>query len=129
MKKGLEVTIRNVKEEIEVEELIREEIGKLEHMSDSIITGRILVEKATKHLPSDNQFSVHIQLRIPPSYDIVVKKEPSKKDVSPSVFHYVREAFDAAERQVKKIEDRRHPKQREKRKRSDEIPVVEEIEE
>jgi ribosome-associated translation inhibitor RaiA len=119
MKKGLEISIRNIAEEDEVEQVIYEEIGKLETMSDSIITGRVLVEKASKHLPSDNQYTVHIQLKIPPNYDIVVKKEPSKKDNSSSVFHFIHEAFDAAERQVKKIEERRHPKQREKRKKID----------
>jgi ribosome-associated translation inhibitor RaiA len=126
MKKSLELTIRNIDEQTEVETLIREEVSKLERMSDSIITGRVLVEKAAKHLPSDNQYSVHIQLRVPPSYDIVVKREPSKADKSGNLFHVLHEAFDAAERQLKKIEERRHPRQREKRKR-EEPETVEEL--
>jgi len=126
MKKTLELTIRNIDEQVEVESLIAEEITKLERMSDSIITGRVLVEKSNKHLASENQYTVHIQLRVPPNYDIVVKKNPSKAAQSGSVFHILHEAFDAAERQLKKIEERRHPKQREKRKK-EEPEIIEDI--
>jgi ribosome-associated translation inhibitor RaiA len=128
MKKRLELVIRNVDNPADVEALIFAEVSKLETMCDSIIKGRVLVEKSPKHLPSDNQYSVHIQLQVPPNYDIVVKREPSKKDESDSVFHFIHEGFDAAERQLKKIMERRHPKQREKRKKDTEDVIEESTE-
>ena len=117
MKKGLEVAIRNIDESREVEELVNEKIDKIEGMCDSLVKGRVLVEKMNKHPKSESEYIVHITMTLPPNHDVVVKKEPTPDEMSSNLFHILHDAFDVAERQVKKIEERRHPKQREKRKR------------
>lgn len=113
-----QVTFHGLPHSAVLEAEIRERVAWLEQFYGGIVRCRVLVELAHRHRHEGRHFHVRLELTVPAGPPIVVSHEPSLhgrlKDVEEAEHHKqtdvaavhryaavaVREAFDAARRQV-----------------------------
>jgi cold shock CspA family protein/ribosome-associated translation inhibitor RaiA len=103
MQKGLEITYHNMQPTDWLDQDIRERVGKLEKMCDRLVGVRVAVEAQHKQHKVGNVYDVHLELFVPGD-DLVVSRKPHKakeRYAHPDVRTSVRDAFEAAERQLK----------------------------
>jgi ribosome-associated translation inhibitor RaiA len=99
----LELSFHNIEPSEAVEAAIRERAAKLDALYPRLITVRVHVEAEMKRHRRGNIYTVHIEVGVP-GKDLVVSKAPHKpkrKYADPDLYTCIREAFDAAERQLK----------------------------
>jgi ribosome-associated translation inhibitor RaiA/cold shock CspA family protein len=102
MQKGLEITYHNMEPTDWLDADIRERVAKLEKMHDRLVGVRVAIEAQHKQHKVGNVYDVHIELFVPGG-DLVVSRQPHKakeKYAHPDVRTSVRDAFQAAERQL-----------------------------
>lgn len=101
----LQIAFHNVDHSDAVEARIREKMAKLEQIHSRITSCRVVVE-ATRRVATNNkalQFSVHLDITLPGG-EIVVRREPT--DAKEDIYVALREAFQAAQRQLREFVDR-----------------------
>lgn len=103
----LQLQFRNLEPDRRVEEKIRHRVSRLDTMCDDLVSCRVLVGKPHEHTTSGSPWRVKIELRVPPGHELVVHKKPGDHDLEDSLETVVNNAFDAAERQLKELVDRR----------------------
>jgi len=64
------------------------------------------VEKPQEHQKSDNPYRVRISLRIPPSKEIVVTRNPGEGNMHDPLETVIRDAFSAAGRELRELLNR-----------------------
>ena len=97
----LEVTFRNAERSEPVEEVIRERVDKLNRYFEHIISCRVTVEVPNRTPQYDvlnHRVSVDISV---PGEELVVSREPNKNDNFNDIYVTIRDAFDAAEQQLR----------------------------
>jgi len=82
-----------------VEARIREKVQKLERFHSHIISCRVAVESEHHHQHKGHQYHVRIDI-VTPQREIVVSREHHDKHAHEDVYVAVRDAFDAASRQL-----------------------------
>ena len=100
MKLPLQITTRNMSLSEAAEQTIREKAEKLNTFCDRITSCRVLVEAPHRHKQQGVLYNVHIDITVPGN-EIVVKKEQSE-----DLYVSIRDAFDAARRQLKDYTER-----------------------
>jgi cold shock CspA family protein len=103
MQKGLEISFHGLDASPAIEHEIREYVTKLEKFYERLVGCRVVVEAQHRQHRTGNVFDVHIELFVP-GQDIVVSRAPHKpkeKYATPDIHTSLREAFEAAERQLK----------------------------
>jgi ribosomal subunit interface protein len=80
---------------------IEQKAAKLEQFYDHIIGCRVMVETPHRHKNQGSMFNVRIDLTVPGG-ELIVKREPNQ-----DVYVAIRDAFDAAQRQLKSYAHRR----------------------
>ncbi|MFW6139684.1 MAG: HPF/RaiA family ribosome-associated protein [Spirochaetota bacterium] len=117
MKIPLEITFRGVPKTQEIEDLIRKKASKLERICNYMSSCRVAVENPQKHQHRGNPYRVRIDMTVPPSHELVVRRESSKGDLHDELPKVIRDAFGAARRQVQTLVERQrgeiktHPQQ------------------
>jgi ribosome-associated translation inhibitor RaiA len=104
MQEPLEIAFHNMDSSAAVEAELRERFAKLEKLCDRLTACRISVEALHKQHRTGNVYEVHIDMRVPGG-ELVVSRTPHKakeKYASPDIYTSIRDAFQAAERQLKK---------------------------
>jgi cold shock CspA family protein/ribosome-associated translation inhibitor RaiA len=102
MDRPLEVAFHNLQPSRPIEAELRRHTDKLEHRFGRLIGCRVSVEKLHNQHRTGNIFEVHIVLSVP-GRDLVVSHPPQKakeRYANPDIHVSIREAFDAAERQL-----------------------------
>ncbi len=94
MKLPLQITTRNMSLSEAAETTIREKADKLNTFCDRITSCRVLVEAPHRHKQQGVHYNVHIDITVP-GKEIVVKKEHSE-----DLYVSIRDAFEAARRQL-----------------------------
>ena len=94
MQLPLQVTIQNIGQSEALETRIRAKAEKLNEFFHHISSCRVVVELQDKHRHQGKQFTVRITLKVPGN-EIVVDRAHSE-----DVYVALREAFDAAKRQL-----------------------------
>jgi len=113
----LEISFRDVPKTEAIDNLIREKAKKLEQVCDHITGCRIAVEKPHNNVKVGNEYRVRIDITVPPGHEVVINKEPGKNDMHNSLPAVIRDAFDAARKQLQKLsaiqrnETKVHPEQ------------------
>lgn len=102
MKLPLQITFRDMEHSDAVETEIRKKAEKLDQYHDQIISCRVVVEISHKHKHQGNLFHIIIDITIPGG-EIVVNKDSHDKHSHENAYVAIRDAFDAAKRQ---LEDR-----------------------
>ena len=103
MQVPLEISFHNLPSSDWVEQAIREHVGKLERIYPRLVGCRVSVEALHKQHRTGNIYDVHIELRLPGG-ERVVSREPHRakeKYAHPDIKRSLRDAFAAAERQLK----------------------------
>jgi len=103
MQTPLNIAFHNTPSDPRIEAEIRERVEKLERLFDGLIGCRVAVEAQHQQHRTGNVYDVHIELVVPGG-QLVVSRQPKKaqeKYADPDVYTSVRDAFQAAERQLK----------------------------
>ncbi len=100
MQVPLHISFEGVQHSDAVEARIREEAGKLEHFFDRIVSARVVVARPQHRHNKGDTFQVRIHLAVPNAPDIVVSREPGPAGAHEDVYVTIRDAFDAARRQL-----------------------------
>jgi len=94
-----QITFRNMSPSDAMEQNIRERIAKLDEFYDRIMSCRVMVEAQHKHHHQGNVYHVRIDLTTP-GHELVVSRDPSKDHAHEDAYVAIRDAFDAARRQL-----------------------------
>lgn len=117
MKVPAEISYRNVEKTEALESLVREKIEKLEKFCDHISSCRVAVEKVHDRPSSGSPYRVRLDITIPPSHELAVVRNPNEGTQYDELPTIIRDAFDAARRQVIELNERQqdrvkeHPQQ------------------
>ena len=95
----LQITYRGMSSSPSVDALIIERTNKLERFSDRIVRCHVIVDVPHRHHRQGRHFSVHVDVTTPLG-SIVVTRDPSSDAEPRDLAVAVREAFDAAARQL-----------------------------
>lgn len=94
MKIPLQISSRKMTLSDHTVDVIKHKVKKLESFCDKIIACRIMVETPHRHKHHGSLFNISIDISVPGA-DLVVKKEANQ-----DIFVAIRDAFDAARRQI-----------------------------
>ena len=103
MQVPLQIVFRDIERSEALEARIRAEAEKLERFNSRITSGRITIEEAHRHQNQGRQFSVNVDVRIPGRRQVVATSRHE------DVYVAVRDAFDAARRQVDEVSKQDEP--------------------
>jgi ribosomal subunit interface protein len=96
----LEISYKNMEKSDAVESRIREKAEKkFERFAGRITSCRVVVEAPHKHQTHGNCYDVRIDLHVP-GEELVVTRDGSKDPAHTDVYVAIRDAFDAATRQL-----------------------------
>ena len=90
----LQITIRDIEHSEALETHIRDKVKKLDEFFEHIMSCRVVVDMPHKHHQQGKQFNVRLDIGVPGN-EIVVNR-----DHAGDVFVALRDAFDAAKRQL-----------------------------
>ncbi len=96
----LQISFRNMDASESVEARVRERAAKLETYFDHITSCRVVVEAPHRHQNKGKHYHVRIDIGVPGRPDIVVSRDPGNRHAHEDVYVAVRDAFDAAKRQL-----------------------------
>ncbi len=96
----VQITFRHMESSDAVETRVRELADHLGVFSDKIVSCRVVVDSPHRHHHQGKVFNVKVQLAMP-GEDVVVDMERPDRDNHEDVYVVIRDAFDAAKRQVK----------------------------
>ncbi|HYM03266.1 MAG TPA: ribosome-associated translation inhibitor RaiA [Stellaceae bacterium] len=99
MQLPVQITFRHMATSPAVEEHIRERAGALERFFERITACRVVVEASAGRQRKGNLFHVRVDLTVP-GREIVIKRDPSERHAHEDVYVAIRDAFDAARRQL-----------------------------
>lgn len=106
MQVPLEITFRNAERSDPVEVVIRERADKLTQYFNNIISCRVTLEVPNRTPQYDvlnHRVSVEISV---PGDELIVSREPTEHDDFSDIYLTIRDAFDAAESQLKSYAER-----------------------
>ena len=113
----IEITYRGIQKTEMVDSLIREKTKKLERFCSHISSCRVAVESRQLHQRSGHPFRVRIDIKVPPGHEVVITRDAGEGQIHDELHAVIREAFDAAGRQLKSITEKqrgdtkKHPEQ------------------
>jgi len=96
----VQITFRHMDSSPAVETRVRELADHLGVFSDRIQSCRVVVDSPHRHQHQGKVFNVKVQLALP-GEDVVVDMERPQRDGHEDVYVVLRDAFDAATRQLK----------------------------
>lgn len=99
MQLPLQITFRNMTSSPAVEAHIRERAEALDRFFGRIIACRVVVEARAHHHRKGKLYHLRVDLTVP-GREIVVKRDPSEHHAHEDILVAVRDAFDAARRQL-----------------------------
>lgn len=99
------ITLRNMGPSEALEKAINEKVAKLEQYYDQIIACHVVVDAPHQHHHQGKLFSVHIDVTLPQG-KVVVSRDPQSNHAHEDVYVAVRDAFDAAFRQLEDYQRR-----------------------
>lgn len=103
MQTPLDIAFHNMPSSPEIEGEIRQRVDKLNRLFDRMIGCRVAVEAQHQQHRTGNVYDVHIEMVVPGG-ELVVSRQPKKakeKYANPDIHTSIRDAFAAAERQLK----------------------------
>jgi len=110
MQVPLEITYRGVDKTEALDNLVREKVEKLEEVCDHINSCHIAIEKPHDRPSSGSPYRVRIDMTVPPGHEVVADSNPDDGIQYDAVETVVRDAFEAARRQLVKLNDKQHNK-------------------
>lgn len=106
MQLPIQITFRNMAASSAMEDKIREKALKLDQVYSQIMACRVMVECSHRHHNQGNLFHVRLDLTVPDG-ELVANREPDKNHAYEDAYVAIRDAFDAARRQLQRYALRR----------------------
>ena len=106
MQLPLQITFRHMEPSAAMEANIREKASKLDRFFEHIMSCRVVVEAPDKHKHKGGIYHVSIDITVPDS-EIVVSRKPDQNHAHEDAYVAIRDAFDAAKRQLEDYVRRR----------------------
>ncbi|EMG38387.1 cold-shock DNA-binding protein family [Desulfocurvibacter africanus PCS] len=103
MQVPLEVTYREVDKNDFIDDLIRRKAAKLEKACPHLISCRVVVALDQKQQRTGNIYRVHINMLVPPGHTLTADRKGVVAKLHEDLPPLIREAFDAANRQVRDL--------------------------
>lgn len=103
MKVPLQIAFHGVPGSPRIEELVRERASKLERFCDHLSSCRVTIEKPHRTRGAAEHWQVRIDLTVPPSHELVVRRESSEQTMRDGLYGVVVDAFEAAKRRLEKL--------------------------
>lgn len=98
----LKITFRDIAPSPAIDERIRQQVAKLEHFHERISGCRVVVEAHHRKHRKGKIYHVRIELTVPGA-EVVVSRDPELDHAHEDVYVAIRDAFDAARRQLEDI--------------------------
>jgi ribosome-associated translation inhibitor RaiA len=99
MQLPLQISFRNMEHSPALEATIRKKAGRLDEFAGRIMSCRVVVEPAGRHHEHGNQYHVHVDITLPGG-EVVATREPHLHAQYKEIGVAIRDAFDAAARQL-----------------------------
>lgn len=109
MQSPLQITFRGMEPSDAVEANIREKAEELEKFTEHITSCQVIVEAPHKHHLKGLRYSVKVDITLP-GKKIVASRHPDEHRAHEDVYVAIRDAFNAAGRQLEEHVSRRHAK-------------------
>lgn len=103
-----EITFRNIGASDALREAIESRIGKLEHFSGRLMACRVAFERRNNTKRNGDHYHCRVDVTVP-GREIVVDRDPADREEHTDPYIAIRDAFDAAERQLKEVKKQRRP--------------------
>ncbi len=103
-----EITFKDIEKTPELEDFINKRIAKLEKICNYMISCRITIERPQKHPDTGNPHRVRINIKVPPSHEIIAKHTASQPDMHDPLTVIINKTFQAAERQLRELSKKQH---------------------
>jgi len=110
MRIPVDITYRNIQKTDALEALIQDKLNKLDEVCDHIMGCHIAIEQVHTHPNSGSPYRVRIDMTVPPQHELAVVKSPNEGVQYDSLEGVIRDAFDAARKQLKKLNDQQNQK-------------------
>ncbi|MGC9505577.1 HPF/RaiA family ribosome-associated protein [Baaleninema sp.] len=117
MKIPLQITYNHLEKDPAIDKLVRAKVEKIEQFCNYMNSCRVTLEKVHENPDSGSPYRVQIDMTVPPSHELVVDRSPDRGVQYTPLDVVVRDAFDAARRQLQELKERqrnevkRHPDQ------------------
>ena len=95
-----ETAYRNFDAGSHVRDRVGQEIARLEQFFPRIISCRVVVERINRRHRSGDLYGARIFISLPDGKDVAVNREPGDAHAHEDVLVAIRDAFDAAQRQL-----------------------------
>lgn len=112
MKIPPEITYRGVEKTDDIDALVYEKLEKLEEVCNYINSCQIAIEKPHDRPSHGSPYRVRLDITVPPGHEIVAESNPSEGTQYDPLDAVIRDAFDAAVRQLKKLTRKQREKDR-----------------
>ncbi len=99
MELPLQLQFRNLNHSPAIEAAVRKHVEKLKFFNGDIISCRVAIESPHKHQYKGKLYHVVVDVRVP-GKEIVVSRAPDDQQAHEDVYVAIRDAFDAARRQI-----------------------------
>jgi ribosomal subunit interface protein len=99
MELPLQITFRNMDSSEAIAAKIRERAAKLDRYHDHIMSCRVVVEAPHRHHLRGHLYHVRVDVTVP-NGELLVTRDPPQHEAHKDVYVAIRDAFDAAARQL-----------------------------
>jgi len=106
MNTPLQISFHNLPHSMEIENAVKEFVGRLESTYDRIVSCHVVLDQPHRHHKECNPFEVRIDLKVPGA-ELVTKRELAGGLAYSDLSTVMHEAFDEIERQLEQFIDRR----------------------
>ena len=101
MQAELEIAFHGIDASPSVEQRVRERVDRLEQFFGRIIRCRVVVDAPHRQHRKGNRFNIRIEIRVPGS-EFTIDREPGDVNAHHDVYIALRDAFDTAERKLRR---------------------------
>ncbi|NIR29669.1 MAG: HPF/RaiA family ribosome-associated protein [Gammaproteobacteria bacterium] len=105
MRAAFELSFRDMEPSPAIEQRVRKLATKLEDLCEDLTSCRVVVEAPHRHHRRGNLYHVRVDLTVP-GEELVASRDPAKRHRREDVYAAIRDAFDAARRQLQEYKDR-----------------------
>ena len=101
-----EITFRGLVKSDEITDYIPRWCLKLDDLHPRVVSCRVAVEKEPEDQLSGSPYRVRVVVRVPPGKELVGRREPGQGEPHEPLTVAIRDAFEAARRQLLRIKDK-----------------------
>ena len=102
MTNDFQIVFHNIEQSTSISDAVNKRISKLQRFCDRILAGRVVLDSPHNNHHKGKVYSVGLEIHIP-SKEVRVNQEQHDNHAHEDLYVAIRDAFDAAERQLKAI--------------------------